>query len=65
MKKDKVLEQIDGQIANVSWLDTADLEAELEVSFNQAKREQIAEWIREFSLDQLRKLRDWVKQQED
>lgn len=65
MKKDKVLKQIDEQIAAICWLDTADLEGELGVSFSGAKGDQVAEWVREFSLGQLRKLREWVNEQED
>lgn len=65
MKKEDLLKQIEEQVASVSWLDTADLEGELEANFSSAKGDQIAEWIREYSLRQLRKLRDWANEQKD
>lgn len=65
MKKEDLLKQIEEQVASVSWLDTADLEGELDANFSRAKGDQIAEWIREYSLRQLRKLRDWANEQKD
>ena len=65
MKKDELLKQIDERVASVSWLDTADLEGELDASFSKAQGDQIAEWIREFSLQQLRVLRNWTNEQGD
>ncbi len=65
MKKEDLLKQIEEQVAGVSWLDTADLEGELDANFRSARGDQIAEWIREFSLRQLRKLRDWANEQKD
>ncbi len=65
MKKEDLLKQIEEQVAGVSWLDTADLEGELDANFSSARGDQIAEWIREFSLRQLRKLRDWANEQKD
>jgi len=65
MKKEEILKQIDERVASVSWLDTADLEGELDANFNRARGDQIADWIREFSLRQLRMLRDWANEQKD
>lgn len=65
MKKEELLKQLDEHVASVSWLDTADLEGDLDANFPRAQRDQIAEWIREFSLRHLRKLRDWANEVKD
>ena len=65
MKKEELLKQIDEQLAHVSWLDTADLEGELDARFQGARGDQVAEWIRDFSLRQLRRLRNWANEQKD
>lgn len=65
MKKEDVLKKIEEQVSSISWLDTADLEGELDANFAGARGDQIAEWIREFSLRHMRKLRDWANEQTD
>jgi hypothetical protein len=65
MKNEELIKKIDEQVAHVSWLDTADLEGELDARFHGAKGDQVAEWIRDFSLRQLRRLREWANDQKD